>query len=312
MVADHYDAEDFDADFPEQVDDDIDLEVPLPFLRSFFDQGMTVLAMVLSVAAIIPLFSVLAEILRRGFAGLSPYIFTALPAAAGETDVVAGFGNAIQGTVVMVAIASIVSIPLGILTAIFLAEFSQAGWIIRSIRFVLTVLSGVPSIVVGVFAYALIVINTIAGYRGFSALAGSVALMVVMLPIVALSTEEALKLVPIHQRLASSALGGNRVNTTFRVVLPAALAGITTGCLLAVSRAAGETAPLIFTALFSLDWMTGLLGPVASLPVLIYNFASSPFVEQNAMAWTASLVLLVLVLVTNILSRIATRKRAGR
>ncbi len=311
MTAYNYDANNDEADLLDSIED-VNLEVPLPLVRRFFDRGMTVLAIVLAIAAIIPLFSVLKEIIQRGLSGLSIHVFTSLPAAVGETNVISGFGNAIQGTMVMVSIASLVSIPLGILTAIFLAEFGQAGWLTRSIRFILTVLSGVPSIVVGVFAYALIVLSTIAGYRGFSALAGSVALMVIMLPIVALSTEEALKLVPVHQRLGSSALGGNRFDTTFRIVLPSALAGITTGCLLAVSRAAGETAPLIFTALFSQDWMTSIMDPVASLPVLIYNYASSPFAEQNAMAWTASLVLLVLVLVTNILSRIATRKRAGR
>lgn len=292
--------------------EEIDLETPLPLVRQVFDTGMTWLAMVMAIAAIIPLFSVLIEILRRGFSGFSLNLFFALPAAMGEQNVVSGFGNAIQGTIIMVAVASLVSIPIGILTAIFLSEFRQAGKVGRAVRFVLTVLSGVPSVIVGVFAYALIVLNTIAGYRGFSALAGSVALMVVMLPIVALSTEEALKLVPVPVRLASSALGGNRANTTFRVVLPAALPGITTGVLLAVSRAAGETAPLIFTALFSQDWFQGFLNPSASMPVLIYNYASSPFVEQNALAWTAALVLLFLVLVTNVVSRIVTRKRSGR
>lgn len=294
---------------PHLPQDDVNLETPLPLNRQAFDIGMTVTTFLLGILAILPLFSILIEILRQGAAGLNGDIFTQLPAAMGEQGVKSGFGNAIQGTVIMVALASLVSIPLGVLTAIFMAEFRQAAVFTRSVRFVLTVLSGVPSIVVGVFAYALIVLSTIAGYRGFSALAGSFALVVIMLPIVALATEEALKLVPSTQRLASSALGASRVNTIFRIVIRSALPGITTGILLAISRAAGETAPLIFTALFSQDWFAGLLSPTASMPVLIYNYAQSPFPEQNSAAWTASFALLVLVLITNILSRLLTRNR---
>jgi phosphate transport system permease protein len=157
----------------------------------------------------------------------------------------------------------------------------------------------------GVFAYGVLVITT----KQFSAIAGGFALGVIMLPIVALTTEEALKLIPISYRLGSAALGGGRFQTTIKIVVPAAISGITTGILLAVARAAGETAPLMFTALFSQFWQEGLMSPTPSLPVLIYNYASSPFPEQNAIAWTASLVLLMLVFITGILSRIFTRKR---
>jgi phosphate transport system permease protein len=220
----------------------------------------------------------------------------------GVTD---GFGNAIIGTLVMVGVASLFSIPIGVLTAIFLAEFGQSQTLVGVIRFIVIVLSGVPSIVVGVFAYGVIVLST----KSFSALAGSFALTVVMLPITVLSTEEALKLVPNTQRLASAALGGDRFQTTMRVVVRTALPGITTGILLAIARASGETAPLIFTALFSQNWVQSLLQPAPSMSVLIYNYANSPFVEQNQTAWTASLVLVALVLLINVLSRLATRRR---
>lgn len=293
-------------------DADLSLSKPLSMGRQVFTYVMNGLAFALAGLAILPLFSILYEIVRQGAANLSLDLFTSLPAAMGEQGVTSGFGNAIQGTIYMVALASVFSIPIGVLTAIFLSEFGKGSKAASAVRFILTVLSGVPSIVVGAFAYGVIVLGTITGYKGFSALAGSFALSVIMLPIVALATEEALKLVPTPLRLASSALGGNRFHTTFKVVIATALPGITTGVLLAVARAAGETAPLIFTSLFSQSWFSGWLEPAASMSVLIYNYAQSPFEEQNKVAWTASLVLLALVLLTNILSRLATRKRKAR
>ncbi|HAZ46907.1 MAG TPA: phosphate ABC transporter, permease protein PstA, partial [Cyanobacteria bacterium UBA11371] len=153
-------------------------------------------------------------------------------------------------------------------------------------------------------------INTLSiGLGGFSALAGGFALSILMLPVVALTTEEALKLVPISQRLASSALGATRFQTTFKIVVATALPGVTTGILLAVARAAGETAPLVFTALFSDNWPDGLFNPTPSLSVLIYNYANSPFPEQNNLAWTASVVLVSLILLISVASRMVTRRR---
>jgi phosphate transport system permease protein len=274
--------------------------------RMIFSYLMTGLAFILSAIALLPLFSILAKILIEGLPNFSWDVFTALPAPVGMEGVIDGFGNAIVGTLVMVALASVVSIPIGVLTAIFLSEFSSKGsFTSNALRFIVQVMSGVPSIVVGVFAYALIVVNT----KSFSAIAGGLALAVVMLPIIVLTTEEALKLVPVSQRLASAGLGATRFQTIFRVVVASAIPGITTGVLLAVARAAGETAPLIFTALFSLNWPEGLTEPTPSLSVLIYNYASSAFVQQNKMAWTASVVLVTLVLIANILSRLATRQR---
>lgn len=288
---------------------DTDLNSPLPLIRRLFSVGMTTLAFGLAAIALLPLGAILIEILKQGLPNLSGEVFVSLPAPIGMEGVDNGFGNAILGTLIMVGLASLISVPVGMLAAIFLSEFRQKAALTDTIRFIVTVLSGVPSIVVGVFAYGVIVFTS----KQFSAIAGSFALAVVMLPIVVLSTEEALKLVPISQRLASSALGASRLQTTLRVVVAAALPGITTGILLAIARAAGETAPLIFTALFSQNWPDplpgGLFSPMPSMSVLIYNYANSPYIEQNQMAWTASLVLVGLVLVTSVISRLVTRQR---
>jgi phosphate transport system permease protein len=191
------------------------------------------------------------------------------------------------------------------MTGIFLAEFGQANPTAHVVRFISNILTGVPSIVVGMFAYGVIVLVT----KGFSAIAGGFALAVIMLPIIALTTEEALKLIPTSQRLASAALGGTRFQTTFRVVVTAAIPGITTGISLAVARAAGETAPLIFTALFSQNWSEGVLTPTASLPVLIFNLYNNPDPQINQLVWTTSIILLSLVLCFSLLSRLVTSKR---
>jgi phosphate transport system permease protein len=281
------------------------LDQPLPFNRSFFAIGMTVLAFVLTAIALLPLFAMILSIVSQGLPKFSWEVFTSLPASIGEENQPNGFANSIVGTLTMVGLATVVSVPFGIMTGIFLSEFAAGSNIANAIRFMTVLLSSVPSVIVGVFAYAVIVITT----KQFSAIAGGFALSVIMLPIVSLTTEEALKLVPVPYRLGSSALGGTKFQTTFKIILPAALSGITTGVLLAVARAAGETAPLMFTALFSQFWQEGLMSPTPSLPVLIYQYASSPFPEQNAIAWTASLVLLLLVLVISLLSRLFTRNR---
>ena len=281
------------------------LEADLPIKRQLFSYGMTAIALLLTALAILPLFSILFSILQQGLPQLNWQVFTVLPSPTGMVGEPDGFGNAIIGTAVMVAIASLISVPIGIMTAIFLAEFSQGSAIAGFVRFVVTILSGVPSIVVGVFAYGVIVLTT----KEFSALAGSFALAVVMLPIVVLSTESALLLVPMAQKLASAGLGANRFQTTFKVVLASALPGIMTGILLAIARASGETAPLIFTALFSNNWFDNLLSPTSSLSVLIYNYISSGFVEKYNMAWTAALVLLGLIMLLNLSARLLTRKK---
>lgn len=291
----------------QNIDDylDIELEKPLSFTRNLFSRGMTVLAFTLTALALLPLFAILYTILTEGFAHLSWEVLVSLPAPMGVENQPNGFANAIVGTFMMVGIAALMSVPLGTFTGIFLSEFAKEHPTITSlIRFITVILSSVPSIVVGVFAYALIVITT----KTFSALAGGFSLGIIMLPVVALTTEEALKLVPTSYRLASAALGGGRFQTISRIILPAALPTITTGILLAASRAAGETAPLIVTALSSQFWPEGLLSPTASMSVLIYSYASSPYKQQNELAWTAGAVLLGMVLLSSILSRLVTRK----
>lgn len=285
-------------------DEDLNLRRSLPWERQFFSYGMTAIALLFTSIALLPLFSVFISILQQGLPLLKWEVFTALPAPAGMTDIPNGFANAILGTLLMVGIAAVISIPVGVITAVFLSEFSQGSAIAGFIRFVVTVLSGVPSIVVGVFAYSVIVLTT----KQFSAWAGGFALGVIMLPIVVLSTESALNLVSKAQRLGSAALGGSRFQTTRRIVLASATPGIVTGALLAIARAAGETAPLIFTALYSDFWPAGLNEPTPSMSVFIYNRANSPFIEQNQMAWTAALVLVAMILAVNLLSRFVTRR----
>lgn len=278
---------------------------PLPPSRAIFNGGMTVLAFLLTGLALLPLLAILLEIIRQGLPNLKWDVFVSLPAAVGVKDVPNGFGNAIVGTLMMVGIACLFSIPIGVMTGIYLSEFGKGTAIANTVRFVTTILTGVPSIIAGVFAYGVIVLT----FKGFSAVAGGFALAVIMLPIVALTTEEALKLIPTPQRLASAALGASRFQTTFRIVVTAAIPAITTGILLAVARAAGETAPLLFTALFSQVWAEGLFNPTPAMSVLIYNYATSPFLEQNQMAWTAALVLVSLVLCVSLISRLAIRRR---
>lgn len=270
--------------------------------RTLFDQGMTLISGLFLVIALVPLVAVIAYVAIQGLSQFNLSLFTELP----PPPMVAGGGiaNAIVGTLIMVGLAVLISVPIGILIAIYLSEFSKPG-IARWIRFATNVLNGVPSIIVGVFAYALIVLNT----KSFSALAGGVALSVLMLPIVIRTTDEALRIVPQDVRWASVGLGASDYQTVLQVVVPAALPSIVTGVTLAVARASGETAPLIFTALFTQFWPQGLLEPTPSLAVLVYNFAGSPFKNQQVLAWAASLLLVMLVLVTNIISRMATYRK---
>ncbi|MGH8001307.1 MAG: phosphate ABC transporter permease PstA, partial [Brasilonema sp.] len=261
-----------------------EIHSPLPPIRLIFNYGMTVIAFLLSGLALIPLLSLLWEIIGRGITSIKPSMFV-------TSVIYDGFGNAILGTLEMVAIAALFSVPTGVMTGIFLSEIGKGNRIGSAVRFVASILTGVPSIVVGVFAYAVIVVVT----KQFSAFAGGFALSILMLPVIVLTTEEALKLIPTSVRLGSAALGGTRFQTIFRVVVTGAIPAITTGVLLAVARAAGETAPLIFTALFSLDWSSDLFGPTASLSVLIFNLYNDPSPEKTALVWTASLVLVGII-----------------
>jgi phosphate transport system permease protein len=261
-----------------------------------------------AVVAGIPLISVLWMLIVRGGSRLSLSLFTELPPAGFEMG--GGFGNAIVGTVVMVGIAAIISIPIGVLSAVFLAELGPNSRLAQAARFATKTLTGLPSILAGVFAYAVVVLLT----GTYSAPAGGLALAVLMLPTVVLTAEEAIRAVPRITRDAAFGMGCTRTQVVWKVLLPTATPGILTGVMLAVARAAGETAPLLFTALFSGYWLfeggqPRLMQPTASLAVLIYNFAGMPFENQIELAWAASLVLVLMVLVINVTSRLIGRRR---
>ncbi|BAU67319.1 phosphate ABC transporter, inner membrane subunit PstA [Stanieria sp. NIES-3757] len=273
--------------------------------RTLFGLVMTGIATLFTILAIIPLLIILSYLLTKGISSLSPMVFTQLPPPPLVEG--GGFGNAILGTVLMVGIGAAMSVPIGIMAAIYLSEFSR-GKLAEWIRFATNVLSGVPSIIIGVFAYSAIVLTT----KSYSAWAGGFALAILMLPIIIRTTDEALKLVPQEVRQASVGIGANDYQTVLQVVLPAAIPAIITGITLAIARAAGETAPLLFTALFTQywpNWNNLLVEPTASLAVLVYNFAIVPFKNQQELAWGAAFILVLLVLITSIISRIATARR---
>jgi phosphate transport system permease protein len=278
----------------------IDLHSRSRILRNNF---WTVLCVGLSFLTLIPLFSIVYLLLQKGLPLLTPSIFTGLPPAPGLTG--GGFGNAIQGTAVMVGLALLFSTPLGVLSAIYVNEYNPRSRLAQTVRFVAKLLTGIPSIICGVFAFSVVVLTT----GTSSALAGGVALAVLTLPTILLTTEQALLGVPKTLREASYGLGATKLQTIFRIVLPEALPAIMTGIMLAVARAAGETAPVLFTAAFSQYWMRSLMQPTGSMSVLIFNFSTLPYDYQIQMAWTASLVLVALVTVTNIAAQLAFSRR---
>jgi phosphate transport system permease protein len=274
------------------------LITPLSPLRNLFDRGMTVLALMLTIVGMSPLISVLWNIISKGLPGLTATMFS-------KPIIDEGFANAVVGTLTMITIASLLSIPIGIATGIYLAEYDPDSKINRTVKFLNTILTGVPSIVVGIFTYDAVVLTSKKLFDfSYSSLAGGIALAVLMLPIIALTTEEVLKLVPNNLRQASSGLGGSRFQTIVRVILPTALPALVTGVLLAISRGIGETAPLLFTALFAQDWADNLLSPTASLPILIFNLYNDPDPVKNQLVWTASFFLLAIVLLINISARL--------
>jgi phosphate transport system permease protein len=257
------------------------------------------------VVALVPLASVLWLVISKGLGGLSLGFFTSLPTPVGEAG--GGVGNAILGTLTMVGLASLVGLPIGIGAGVFLAERGN-GPVGSAVRFVAEILAGVPSIVIGIVAYGLVVIPM----RRFSALAGAVALAVLMIPALARSTEEMVRLVPNTLREASLALGVPAWKTALNIVLRTALPGIATAALLAVSRAAGETAPLLFTSLNNQYWNFHPDQPTASLTVQIFNYAISPYEDWHAKAWTAALVLLLMVGGLNLFARLVAARQAVR
>lgn len=273
------------------------------WIRLVRNQGLTFLCFLLSLLTLVPLFSLLFLLLKKGLPLLSLAVLTELPPAPGLDE--GGFGNAILGTAMMVGIALLISGPLGILGAIFIHEYAPYSRFSAVVRFVAKLLTGIPSIICGAFAFAFVVLKT----GSFSALAGGVALAVLMLPTILITSEQALMGVSWTYRDASYGLGATTFQTIWRVVFPEALPAIMMGVMLAVARAAGETAPVLFTALFNQNWAHSLMEPIASLSVFIYNFSSLPYAYQVQMAWTASLILVFIVTGMNVVAQTFFRKR---
>ncbi len=274
---------------------------PVDRMRRVTSAIMTTLTGLCTLLAIGILVIILSYIAYRGIGSLSFRFLVDSPRPVGEGG---GIGNAILGSVVLLALSSAFGLPLGISVGIYLCEVGK-GRFAGTIRFLVDTLTGIPSIVTGVFVYAILVLPM----KHFSAFAGGVALALIMIPIVARTTEEMLKLVPHSLREGALALGAPQWRVTLGVVLPAAASGIATGAMLAIARVSGETAPLLFTAFGSRFFSYYLDRPIASLTVQIYNYAISPYDEWHAQAWAATLVLMTLILGINIIVRFLTRKR---
>jgi phosphate transport system permease protein len=271
-------------------------------LRRLTSKAMVGLMILAVVVALLPLFFILFDLVVQGAGSLSVEFFTRMPAPAGEVG--GGVAHAIVGTLLIVGTASLIGLPLGIGAGIYCAEYpgSRLTWITR---FVADVLNGTPSIVVGVFAWAWIV----ATQKHFSALAGSAALAMLMIPMVLRTTEEMIKLVPNSLREAALALGYPRWRTSLAIVVRTTMPGIVTGSLLGVARIAGETAPLLFTALGSQYMSFDLDQPMAALPLTVFTYATGPFDEWHRYAWAAALVLILVVFVLSLGARLAIRRR---
>jgi phosphate transport system permease protein len=257
---------------------------------------MLTLTGVAAFAVVSVLFLILGYLIWNGGSSLSWHFFTQLPKPVGESG--GGMANAIVGSLKLLFLAAVMGLPVGLLAGVYLAEFGGKTFSFV-VRYTTDLLNGVPSIVIGIFAYSLVVLPV----KHFSALAGGVALGVMVIPITVRSTEEFLRAVPGNMREAAMALGASRWKTIATVVLPAASGGILTGMLLALARVAGETAPLLFTAFGNRFWSQGWGQPIASLPVMIYTYAVAPYDDWHRQAWAAGLVLLGLVLVSNLGAR---------
>jgi phosphate transport system permease protein len=251
--------------------------------------------------ALVPLALFLFFVVSPGVRAISLDVFTSRPAPAGQPG--GGMANAIVGTLMLCGLAAAFAIPVGVMSGVYIAEYPH-NRTASVVRFAADTLNGVPSIVIGIFVYAIAVLP----FRQYSALAGGLALGVMMIPVITRTTEELLRLVPMSLREGALALGATQGRTVFSVVLPAALPGIITGIVLALARIAGETAPLLFTALNNHFWSTDLGQPIASLTVQVYNYAISPYPDWHRQAWAGALVLVSLVLLCSILARVATRR----
>jgi phosphate transport system permease protein len=264
--------------------------------------GMTLLMAIFTLAVLIPLVLIFVYIIKMGFSSINLDFFFQIPKPPGEAG--GGMANGMAGSALLIFLASLSGIPVGIFGAIYLSEYG-GGKLSDLIRFSADVLSGIPSIITGMVAYALLVVPM----KGFSALAGAFALALIMIPIVLRTTEEQLKLVPGTLREASLALGVPLWRTTLRVTLRSALTGVMTGILLAIARISGETAPLLFTALGNQFWSKNLTEPIAAMPLQIFNFAISPYDDWHRLAWAGALVLVMIMFGLSLAARYFGRRR---
>lgn len=260
-----------------------------------------ILCAVAVILALLPLALILFYVIEHGFTALNWDFFTHMPKPVGEAG--GGMANAIVGTLILIGLAALFAVPVGCLCGIHLAEYPETRFS-SIVRFAADVLNGVPSIVIGIFAYGIVVLPI----KRFSALAGGVALGMLMVPIVVRTTEELLRLVPPGLREGALALGATRARTVFTVIVPSALPGIITGVLVATARVAGETAPLLFTAFNNTFWSTSIMQPIASLTVQVFTYAISPYEDWHRQAWAGAFLLVVIVLILSIVARLAVRK----
>ena len=264
--------------------------------RRFKNHVMTAVIYLFSLIAIIPLFLVFYHIVRNGLPALNLNFFTKLPAPLGETD--GGMGNCILGSLILISIASVIAVPLGIFGGVYLSEYSTEK-AASAFRWTVDLLTSMPSIVIGLFVYSAIVVP----FHSFSAIAGGAALGLLMLPIVAKTTEEVLKLTPEHVREAGLALGLSRWRVILFIVLRGKKPAVMTGVVLALGRIAGETAPLLVTAFGNRNWPQSLMQPTPSLPVQIYNYAISPYTDWHNQAWAGAFTLVMLIFIINLFTR---------
>lgn len=251
--------------------------------------------------ALVPLAFILFFVISQGVQALNVDFFTHMPRPVGETG--GGMLNAIVGTLILIGLAGLLAIPVGVISGVYMSEYAGTR-LATAVRFAADTLNGVPSIVIGIFAYGLAVLP----FRQFSAMAGGLALGVMMIPIIARTTEELLLLVPGSLREGALALGATRARAVFSVIVPAALPGIITGVVLALARVAGETAPLLFTAFNNQFFSTNIRQPIASMTVQIFNYAISPYEDWHRQAWAGALVLVTFVLICSLLARLVTAR----
>jgi len=286
--------------------EDLDLsKKAIPGYRRVLSVILTGLTVMFTASVLIPLVAVVYGVSKKGINQLKfPTVFTELPPPPGLTE--GGFGHAIIGTLITLGVASVIAVPFGVLAAIYLAEFGKGTKVAQFVKFSCNVLTGVPAILCGLFAYSIVVIPM----GNFSAFSGGVAIAVLMLPIIVRATEEALLLVPNEMRQAAMGIGATRFQMVASIVIPAALPALITGIVLALGRAAGEAAPLLFTAFNNNFWSHDLFQPVATLPVLIYFFSIIPYKASQDLAWAAAMMLVAIVLVFSIAARFFSRQKS--